>query len=94
VGIIHVRRYKFDRHLCGKEIRTAEDSSGHDAELHERLLPGVALEIRKAAGGEHPLRVLMRVLRGKMLISEATGSSGPVVGLYERPLSGIVLKDL
>ena len=31
---------------------------GHVAELQERLLPGVALEIRKAAGSEHPLRVL------------------------------------
>ena len=30
---------------------------GHVAELQERLLPGVALEIRKAAGSEHPLIV-------------------------------------
>jgi len=35
-----------------------DDGFGHIAECHERLLPGVALENPKAAGGEHPLWVL------------------------------------
>ena len=35
-----------------------DDGFGHIAECHERPLPGVALENPKAAGGEHPLRVL------------------------------------
>jgi hypothetical protein len=35
----------------------AIDSNGQIAECDERLLPGVALENPKAAGGEHPLRV-------------------------------------
>jgi len=34
------------------------DRIGYDAEYHERLLPVIALESPKAAGGEHPLWVL------------------------------------
>lgn len=73
--IAAVLRVKIECLTSGSESGVFKFRFGHDAELHERLLPGVALEIRKSAGGEHPLRVLTGPSRETVLNCLAAVSS-------------------